>query len=142
MILTKKGRFKYYSKWSGNIVKGRYIPRMSKNKGKVNDKTRILPSGYTLKQTWNGLEKAWLGYTIALNKQEEATRRYYASVIQKLQQELVDANVVSAVSMADFPDLELMAYKERNEWKEKLEEDFDFYIPPEQKEWEDSFTLE
>jgi hypothetical protein len=139
MTSEKKGRFRYYSKWNGNIVKGRYIPRMSK-KGKVNDKTRLLPSGYTLKQTWNGLERAWLGYTIALNKTEEGNRRYYASVIQKLQQELVDANVVSAVNMADFPDLGLLAYNQENKYQKQLEEDFEFYVPLEQVEWENSFN--
>jgi hypothetical protein len=43
-----------------------------------------LKSGYTVNQTWKGLKKAWLGYTIAKNKQEDDKLVYYASVIQKL----------------------------------------------------------
>lgn len=113
---------------------------MSQKNRKVNDRTRRLPSGFSVKQTWNGLEKAWLGYTIALNKDEQDQRRYYAAIIQKLQQELVNAGVVSAVSMADFPDLELFAYNEENQFRKQLEEDFTFYVPLEQAQWEASFT--
>jgi len=48
----------------------------------------ILKSGYTVNQTWKALLKAWLGYTIAKNKEEDDSMVYYASVIQKLQKEL------------------------------------------------------
>jgi hypothetical protein len=48
----------------------------------------VLKSGYTVDQTWKGLKKAWLGYTIAKNKAEDDKLVYYASVIQKLRKEL------------------------------------------------------
>jgi hypothetical protein len=52
------------------------------------DKYRKLPSGYTVGQTWGGLFKAWLGYCIALNKNEDDKALLYASIINKLQREL------------------------------------------------------
>ena len=52
------------------------------------EKDRKLPSGYTVGQTWGGLHKAWLGYCIALYKNEGEKTLYYASIIQKLQREL------------------------------------------------------
>ena len=39
-------------------------------------------------QTFNGLKKAWQGYTIAKNKGEKDRLVYCASVIQKLQNEM------------------------------------------------------
>jgi hypothetical protein len=39
-------------------------------------------------QTWGALYKAWLGYCIALNKNEGEKTLLYASIIQKLQREL------------------------------------------------------
>ena len=52
------------------------------------EKDRKLPSGYTVGQTWGALHKAWLGYCIAVNKNEGEKTLYYASIIQKLQREL------------------------------------------------------
>ena len=49
-------------------------------------------------QTWKALSKAWLGYTIAKNKEEGDRMKYYASVIQKLRKEL-------GLPPASFPDL-------------------------------------
>ena len=72
-------------------MKGRYRYR---NKKSTDDKIRrtsqstVLKSGYTVNQTWKGLRKAWLGYTIAKNKGEDDRMVYYAKVIQKLRKEL------------------------------------------------------
>jgi hypothetical protein len=72
-------------------MKGRYRYR---NKKSRDDKIRrtsqstVLKSGYTVNQTWKGLSKAWLGYTIAKNKEEDDRMVYYAKVIQKLRKEL------------------------------------------------------
>jgi hypothetical protein len=72
-------------------MKARYRYRNKKNR---NDKFRrtsqsaVLKSGYTVNQTWKGLSKAWLGYTIAKDKKENDKIIYYASVIQKLRKEL------------------------------------------------------
>ena len=52
------------------------------------EKDRKLPSGYTVGQTWGALHKAWLGYCIALYKNEGEKTLYYALIIQKLQREL------------------------------------------------------
>jgi hypothetical protein len=62
----------------------------------------VLKSGYTVDQTWKGLNKAWLGYTIAKNKGGEDKMVYYASVIQKLQKELG-----YATGIANFPHLDI-----------------------------------
>ncbi|MFZ0896849.1 MAG: hypothetical protein WAZ77_20305 [Candidatus Nitrosopolaris sp.] len=62
-------------------MKGRYRYR---NKKSRDDKIRrtsqstVLKSGYTVNQTWKGLRKAWLGYTIAKNKEEDDRMVYYA----------------------------------------------------------------
>ena len=52
------------------------------------EKDRKLPSGYTVGQTWGALHKAWLGYCIALSKNEDENALLYASIVQKLQREL------------------------------------------------------
>jgi hypothetical protein len=52
------------------------------------EKDRKLPSGYSVGQTWGGLHKAWLGYCIALSKNEDENALLYASIVQKLQREL------------------------------------------------------
>jgi hypothetical protein len=52
------------------------------------EKDRTLPSGYKVGQTWGALRKAWVGYCIALNKDECEKTLLYASIIQKLQREL------------------------------------------------------
>ena len=72
-------------------MKGRHSYR---NKKKSDDnflrtgQLTILKSGYTVDQTWKGLGKAWIGYTIAKNKGEDERMVYYAEVIQKLRKEL------------------------------------------------------
>ncbi|MGB6673553.1 MAG: hypothetical protein WBE34_14065 [Candidatus Nitrosopolaris sp.] len=73
-------------------MKARYRYRNKKNS---DDKFRshssqsaILKSGYSVNQTWKAFSKAWLGYTIAKNKEEGGRMRYYVSVIQKLRKEL------------------------------------------------------
>ena len=83
-----KGRFRYRN----------MINRDSKFSGHTNQST-ILKSGYTVHQTWKGLSKAWLGYNIVVNKNECEGVVYYASVIQKLQQEL-------GLPRTSFPNIE------------------------------------
>ena len=72
-------------------MKGRYRYRNKKNrddKFRRTSQSAVLKSGYTVNQTWKGFSKAWLGYTIAKNKEEDDRMVYYASVIQKLRKEL------------------------------------------------------
>jgi hypothetical protein len=52
------------------------------------EKDRKLRSGFTIGQSWGALHKAWLGYCIALYKNEGEKTLYYASIVQKLQREL------------------------------------------------------
>jgi hypothetical protein len=72
-------------------MKARYRYRNKKNrddKFRRTSQSAVLKSGYTVNQTWKGLRKAWLGYTIAKNKGEDDRMVYYAKVIQKLRKEL------------------------------------------------------
>jgi hypothetical protein len=62
----------------------------------------VLKSGFTVDQTFNGLKKAWRGYTIAKNKGEKDRLVYYASVIQKLQKEMGFTS-----GLATFPGLDI-----------------------------------
>src|SRR5919205_2197821 len=52
------------------------------------NRSKLLDSFFYDSQTWDALDKAWKGYVIAKNKYEYDRMEYYASVIQKLQNEL------------------------------------------------------
>jgi hypothetical protein len=72
-------------------MNGRYRYRNKKNsdhKFRRTGQATVLKSGYTVHQTWKVLSKAWLGYTIAKNKEEGDRMIDYASMIQKLRKEL------------------------------------------------------
>jgi hypothetical protein len=58
-------------------------------------------------QTWKALSKAWIGYKIAKNKGEHEKLKYYASGIQKLQRELIDAGIASPQSLSEFPNIDI-----------------------------------
>jgi hypothetical protein len=65
-------------------MKGRYSYMNTKNgddKLLRTSQSTVLKSGYTGDQTWKGLKKVWLGYTIAKNKGEDYKMGYYASII-------------------------------------------------------------
>jgi hypothetical protein len=63
-------------------MKARYRYRNKKNSDDKFRSSAILKSGYTVNQTWKALSKAWLGYTIAKNKEEDDKMVYYASVFR------------------------------------------------------------
>lgn len=69
---------------------------------------QILKSGFTVFQTKKASSKAWIGYTIAKNKGEDERLKYYASVIHKLQRELLDAGIISEQSLAKFPNIDIV----------------------------------
>ena len=48
----------------------------------------VLPSGYTVKSTYRGLKKAWVGFRIAESKDDYDKMVYYLRIIQKLQKDL------------------------------------------------------
>ncbi len=83
-------------------MKGRYRYRNKKSRDDniISRQSTVLKSGYTVNQTWKGLSKTWLGYTIAKNKKENDEMVYYASVIQKLRKEL-------GLPPANFSDLDI-----------------------------------
>jgi hypothetical protein len=68
---------------------------------------KVLESGYTELQTWKALSKAWIGYKIAKRKGEHEKLKYYASGIQKLQRELIDAGIASLQSLSQFPNIDI-----------------------------------
>jgi|SRR5919112_1954698 hypothetical protein len=63
-------------------------------------KSRILDSLYPDNVAWGALHKAWKGYTIGKNLCQTERTRYYARVIQKLQNEL-------GLPVTSFPDLNI-----------------------------------
>jgi hypothetical protein len=69
--------------------------------------SQIPKSGFTELQTWRALSKAWIGYKIAKNKGEHEKLKYYASGIQKLQKELIDAGIASPQSLSKFPNIDI-----------------------------------
>ena len=75
----------------------------------------ILESGWYDTQTWGALHKAWLGYVIAKNKDEFDKQIHYASIIQKLQKELV-------LGVSSFPQLGIMALDDYED-EEKYNDD-------------------
>lgn len=91
-------------------MKGRYRYRNRKRESGFHSHTiqpEILKSDFTVLQTRKALSKAWLGYTIAKDKREDEKLKYYASVIQKLQKELLDAGIIEQQSLAKFPNIDI-----------------------------------
>ena len=78
-----------------------------KNRYSSTSQNVTLKSGFTVFQTKKALSKAWIGYTIAKNKGEDERMKYYASVIHKLQRELLDAGIISEQSVAKFPNIDI-----------------------------------
>ena len=72
------------------------------NKHYRNITNKVLPSGFTERSTWKGLKKAWRGYRIAKVKYEHNKMLQYASIIQKLQNEL-------NLPVSNFPDLDTLS---------------------------------
>jgi hypothetical protein len=68
------------------------------------NRSKLLDSFFYDSQTWGALHKAWKGYVIAKNKHEYDRMEYYASVIQKLQNEL-------GLRVSSFHDIGLSALK-------------------------------
>lgn len=65
---------------------------------------RILESGFTERQTYIGLDRAWQALIINSDEKHrnKERQRYYAAVIQKLEHEL-------GRKITSFPDLNMMA---------------------------------
>jgi len=63
---------------------------------------RLLDSGFYEDQTYGGLIKAWLAYTISCKHDDWDRRKYYAAVIQRLEGEL-------GLKKYDFPEIKDIA---------------------------------
>jgi hypothetical protein len=51
-------------------------------------RSKMLDSGFFENQIWGALHKAWKGYVIAKNKQEDDKMEHYARIIQECQYDL------------------------------------------------------
>jgi hypothetical protein len=97
MKFSKFNRRRYSDPWRKYLIaqnKANYLI----NRGKV----RVLDSLYTENKAWGDLHKAWKGYIIGRNLCQTERAKYYARVIQKLQNEL-------GLPVTSFPDLNIFA---------------------------------
>jgi hypothetical protein len=110
----------------------KYLASQNKARYRVDKgKLRVLRSLHTENQTWGALHKAWKGYQIGLSKFELEKMRYYARVIQKLQNELClpissfpDLNIFPLVGAGDTQDDDITTYY-----------DVDYISNQDMKEW-------
>lgn len=104
----------------GNFIPGRQLPAVVARSGKSTSSyttynSKRLPSGFTVKQTWWGLDKAWLGYTLSKQELDRDKMIRYASIIQKLQRELYEEGEIPHSSLANFPNLKMYALGEKRD---------------------------
>ena len=84
----------------------KYLASQNKTRYRVDKgNVRVLSSLHTENQTWGALHKAWKGYSCGRNLCETEKMRYYARVIQKLQNEL-------GLQVSSFPDLNIFPFEE------------------------------
>jgi hypothetical protein len=110
----------------------KYLASQNKTRYRIDKgNIRVLSSLHTENQTWGALHKAWKGYQIGLSKFELEKMRYYARVIQKLQNEL-------GLQVSSFPDLNIYPAKEEGYSQEDditTFYDVDYVSKQEMKEW-------
>jgi hypothetical protein len=98
------------------------------------ERDRKLPSGYTVGQTWGGLHKAWLGYCIAVNKNEDEKALLYSSIIQKMQREL-------GIQVREFAEVDMFgSVIDKEESKLAVIDPFTNETIPDAKEDEDDYV--
>ena len=105
---TFRGFRKYYNFSTGND-------------DAIYDRNKVLSSGFTVGETWGGLEKAWVGFRAAKRLENYSDMKLYASIIQRLEKEL-------KIEVNDFPELGLCAcdLEEETEREEEEDEDNDY----------------
>lgn len=145
----KKKHYNIY----GNFKKGRYVShngcrpgrKCDANpwartylEGKLKQNQQILDSGYTVGQTWTGLQRAWLGYVLSLVEHNRQRMVHYAAIIQKLQRELYEAQLVQRHELADFPHLNMFALGEKRDNARILHEEYTGDLIEEEEEQEES----
>ena len=102
---TFRGFRKYYNFGTGND-------------DAIHDRNKVLSSGFTVGETWGGLEKAWVGFRAAKRLENYSDMKLYASIIQRLEKEL-------KIEVNDFPELGLCACDLEEDAKEGENEDED-----------------
>ena len=65
---------------------------------------------------WGALHRAWVGYVIANNEDDEEQMRKYALVIRKFQRRL-------NIAISDFPDIGVYGFESRQDFENKEEDD-------------------
>ena len=110
----------------------KYLASQNKTRYRIDKgNVRVLSSLHTENQTWGALHKAWKGYQIGLNKFELEKMRYYARVIQKLQNEL-------GLQVSSFPDLNVFPFEGAGYSQDgdiTTSYDVDYVSTQEMKEW-------
>jgi hypothetical protein len=102
---TFRGFRKYYNFGTGND-------------DTIYDRNKVLSSGFTVGETWGGLEKAWVGFRAAKRLENYSDMKLYASIIQRLEKEL-------KTEVNDFLELGLCACDLEEDAKEEENEDED-----------------
>lgn len=126
MKFYKFNRSKYEDPWK------KY--RISKAKTEYlnsRGKSRILDSSlYPENQTWGALHKAWKGLIVGKKLCQTERARYYARVIQKLQNEL-------GLPVSSFPDLNIFAFEGEGYSQSDLDRyyDVEYISNQDMKEW-------
>jgi hypothetical protein len=110
----------------------KYVASQNKTRYRVDKgNVRVLNSLHTENQTWGALHKAWKGYVVGRNLCETEKMKYYARVIQKLQNEL-------GLQVSSFPDLNIYPAEEEGYSQEDditTYYDVDYVSKQEMKEW-------
>src|SRR5918995_5034504 len=88
------------------------------NDDTIYDRDKVLSSGFTVGETWGGLEKAWVGFRAAKRLENYSDMKLYASIIQRLEKEL-------KIGINDFPELGLCVCDHEEDAKEEENEDED-----------------
>jgi hypothetical protein len=93
-------------------------------------KSRILDSLYPENQTWGALHKAWKGLIVGKKLCQTQRARYYAKVIQKLQNEL-------GLPISSFPDLNVFPLEGERYSQEEIDRYYnvEYVSDQDMKEW-------
>jgi hypothetical protein len=71
---------------------------------------QVLPSGYTIRSTYHGLKKAWIGYKIAKREDDHDKMLYYSEGIKKFQKQL-------NLPVSNFQELDSIELSDKKEKK-------------------------
>jgi|SRR5918992_2041181 hypothetical protein len=83
----------------------------------IYDRNKTLSSGFTVGETWGGLEKAWVGFRAAKRQENYSDMKLYASIIQRLEKEL-------KIEVNNFPELSICACDLDEDVKEDKDDNY------------------